>query len=247
VTLKLSCRLFVRSSGRRLNKLFFLSLFNKPWASLSKEGSSIRKSSLNANVFRAYSRELDMFRGRRDHYPTLAETRARREKWDRWYLGMVAYVATASKDPSTKVGAVIVRPDLTVAAVGYNGFPRGMSDDPALYADRPTKYSRIVHGEMNAILNAHGAVDGCTLYVPFPPCDRCAVHVVQAGIKRVVYEEPSEDIKSRWSEQFKQTAAIFEDAGMEVTVLGGEEVSSSRLRSSSGRCSRRFASLAKLL
>jgi dCMP deaminase len=151
--------------------------------------------------------------------PTYADIRQRREKWDRWFLGMVDYVSTASKDPSTKVGAVIVRPDLTVAAVGYNGFPRGMSDDPELYAHRPTKYSRIVHGEMNAILNAHGSVEGCTLYVPFPPCDRCAVHVVQAGIKRVVYLEPTEDIKARWAEAFEQTAAIFADAGMEVTVL----------------------------
>jgi dCMP deaminase len=150
---------------------------------------------------------------------TLAEMRTHREKWDRRFIDLMKVAEGWSKDPSTKVGAVIVRPDLTVASIGYNGFPRGMSDDDALYADRPTKYSRIVHGEMNAILNAHGSVQGCTLYVPFPPCDRCAVHVVQAGITRVVYVEPTEDIKSRWSEAFVQTAAIFDDAGIEVTVL----------------------------
>jgi dCMP deaminase len=150
---------------------------------------------------------------------TLAEMRKHREKWDRRFIDMMNVVGSWSKDPSTKVGAVIVRPDLTVAAVGYNGFPRGMSDDDALYAERKIKYSRIVHGEMNAILNAHGDVAGCTLYVPFPPCDRCAVHVIQAGIARVVYVEPSEDIKSRWADAFVQTDAIFKDAGMEVTVL----------------------------
>lgn len=153
------------------------------------------------------------------HTLTLAEVRQQREKWDRRFIDLMNVVGSWSKDPSTKVGAVIVRPDLTVAAVGYNGFPRGMSDDADLYADRPTKYSRIVHGEMNAILNAHGSVKDCTLYVPFPPCDRCAVHVVQAGIARVVYVEPTEDIKTRWSEAFEQTAAIFADAGMEVSVL----------------------------
>jgi dCMP deaminase len=150
---------------------------------------------------------------------TLAEMRKHREKWDRRFIDLMKVAESWSKDPSTKVGAVIVRPDLTVASIGYNGFPRGMSDDDTLYAERKIKYSRIVHGEMNAILNAHGPVAGFTLYVPFPPCDRCAVHVVQAGITRVVYEEPTDDIKSRWADAFVQTAAIFEDAGMEVTVL----------------------------
>jgi dCMP deaminase len=154
---------------------------------------------------------------------TLAEMKVHREKWDRRFIDLMKVAEGWSKDPSTKVGAVIVRPDLTVASIGYNGFPRGMSDDDALYADRPTKYSRIVHGEMNAILNAHCSVQGCTLYVPFPPCDRCAVHVVQAGIKRVVYVEPTEDIKSRWADAFVQTAAIFADAGIEVTVLPLDE------------------------
>jgi dCMP deaminase len=163
------------------------------------------------------SREVRV--GGRTHTRTLAEMKVRREKWDRRFIDLMKVAEGWSKDPSTKVGAVIVRPDLTVASIGYNGFPRGMSDDDALYADRPTKYSRIVHGEMNAILNAHGSVQGCTLYVPFPPCDRCAVHVVQAGIKRVVYVEPTEDIKSRWADAFVQTAAIFADAGIEVTVL----------------------------
>jgi dCMP deaminase len=155
---------------------------------------------------------------------TLAEMKVHREKWDRRFIDLMKVAEGWSKDPSTKVGAVIVRPDLTVASIGYNGFPRGMSDDDALYADRPTKYSRIVHGEMNAILNAHGSVQGCTLYVPFPPCDRCAVHVVQAGIKRVVYIEPTDDIKSRWAEAFVQTAAIFADAGIEVTELPLEQL-----------------------
>lgn len=157
--------------------------------------------------------------GGHTHLRTLEEMREHREKWDRRFIDLMKVAEGWSKDPSTKVGAVIVRPDLTVASIGYNGFPRGMSDDADLYFDRPTKYSRIVHGEMNAILNAHGSVDGCTLYVPFPPCDRCAVHVVQAGIKRVVYIEPTADIKSRWADAFVATAAIFADAGIEVTEL----------------------------
>lgn len=141
--------------------------------------------------------------------------KARLAKWDAFYIGMAQYMATASKDPSTKVGAVIVRPNNTIASVGYNGFPRGMKDDPELYADRPTKYSRIVHAEMNAILNAQGSVEGCTLYTSaLPPCDRCAVFVVQAGISRVVYEEPSAALADRWGDSLAKSLAIFAEAGI---------------------------------
>lgn len=147
-----------------------------------------------------------------------------KEWWDRWYIDMARHVATASLDPSTKVGAVITRPNKTVASVGYNGFPRGMSDDPSLYDDRTTKYSRIVHAEMNAILNAMGSVDGCTLYTSqLPPCDRCAVFVVQAGIRRVVYERPTDELLERWGESLKSTAAIFEDAGVEMVELSRQD------------------------
>ena len=139
--------------------------------------------------------------------------------WDRWYLDLAAHVATASRDPSTKVGSVIVRPDKTVASVGYNGFPRGMSDDPALYEDRETKYSRIVHAEMNAILNAHGPVAGFTLYNTFPPCDRCAVFVVQAGIARVVSSPVPPEASDRWASSLAKTEAIFADAGIPLIIL----------------------------
>ncbi len=148
-----------------------------------------------------------------------AEVAERRQaKWDQFYIGMAKYMATASKDPSTQVGAVIVRPNNTLASVGYNGFPRGMSDDNALYEDRPTKYSRIIHAEMNAILNAQGSVDGCTLYTSaLPPCDRCAVFVVQAGISRVVYEQITDPaLAERWAESLARTEDIFREAGIPV-------------------------------
>lgn len=147
----------------------------------------------------------------------------RRAKWDRFYLGMAEYVATASKDPSTKVGSVIVRPNNTISSVGYNGFPRGMSDDASLYADRETKYSRVVHAEMNAILNAHGPVEGFTLYNTFPPCDRCAVFVVQAGIRRVVTLTVPGEAADRWADSLAKTAAIFAEAGVEMNQLARQD------------------------
>lgn len=146
--------------------------------------------------------------------------RARQEKWDRFYLGMAHYMSRASKDPSTKVGAVIVRPDMTVASVGFNGFAKAMADTPELYANREEKYARIIHGEMNAILNAHGPVAGCTLYTtPFAPCERCAVMVIQSGITRVVAPALPEHLKERWEASLLRAQAFFAEAGVPFEAI----------------------------
>lgn len=143
-----------------------------------------------------------------------------RAKWDPFFLGMAHYMSRVSKDPSTKVGAVIVRPDKTVASVGFNGFARGMCDHDELYHNREEKYSRIIHAEMNAVLNAHGPVDGCTLYnTPFAPCDRCAVLIIQAGIRRVVTPALPEHLKERWGDSLARAAGFFEEAGVEFNML----------------------------
>lgn len=134
---------------------------------------------------------------------------------------MAEYVSTASKDPSTKVGSVIVRPDRTVASVGFNGFPKGMLDDPDIYKNRELKYSRIIHAEMNALLFCKEKPTGYTLYTwPFPPCDRCAVHMVQAGIARVVSRGSLEDPKwSRWYKSWELAMEAFQEAGVKVDLL----------------------------
>lgn len=150
----------------------------------------------------------------KNHEPTLEEIRAREDKWDRFYLGMADYMASASKDPSTKVGAVIVRPDLTVASVGFNGFARNMDDRPELYAERDEKLSRIIHA-----LNAHGPVDGCTLYVTLAPCDRCSVMVAQAGITRVVAYAPAPELQERWGPFLAKAAGYLEEAGIKLKTL----------------------------
>lgn len=135
--------------------------------------------------------------------------------WDRRFLGLCEHVASWSKDPSTKVGAVIVRPDRTIASVGYNGFPRGVRDEPNRLSDRETKYALTVHAEMNAILSAAESVQGYTLYTtPCLSCDRCAVHVIQAGIRRCVAPEPTPDMLSRWRDALRRTRALFAEANV---------------------------------
>lgn len=142
-------------------------------------------------------------------------------KWDTRFLTMAELVASWSKDPSTKCGAVIVRPDRTVASVGFNGFPRGMDDDGELYAQRAVKYSRVVHAEMNAILSAKEPVRGYTLYTyPHglaPTCERCAVHVIQAGITRVVHWWADTEMSRRWSPE--TSLSFYREAGVEVVAL----------------------------
>lgn len=115
------------------------------------------------------------------------------EKWDRRFLDLAEYISAWSKDPRTKVGAVIVDHERRVVSLGYNGFPRGVLDDERRYIDRPTKHLFVAHAERNALDNAPHSVEGCTLYVPLMPCNECAKSVIQKGIQRVVTYKPNRD------------------------------------------------------
>jgi len=98
-----------------------------------------------------------------------------------------------SKDPNTQVGACIVNADKRIVGIGYNGFPRGCSDEElpwAREAENPldTKYPYVCHAEMNAILNKNSAdVKGCSIFVALFPCNECAKLIIQSGISEVVY------------------------------------------------------------
>lgn len=138
------------------------------------------------------------------------------EKWDTRFLDMAALVASWSKDPSTKSGAVIVRPDKSVASVGFNGFPRQLADDEELYANRESKYSRVVHCEVNALIHAGERLQGYTLYTyPFMCCDRCVVQMIQSGIERFVFPEATPELKERWQSAFDLTLSYMKEAGVE--------------------------------
>lgn len=142
------------------------------------------------------------------------------QKWDRRFVELAQLISTWSKDDSTKVGAVIVAPDKTIVSTGYNGFPRRMRDDAALYADRAQKLSRVIHAEMNALLFAYEPIGGCTLYTwPMMPCDRCFVHLAQAGIARCVYPRASIDALERWSESFARTLQYAAEMGIDMVEL----------------------------
>ena len=110
--------------------------------------------------------------------------------WDEYFMGIAILAAKRSKDPSTQVGACIVSQDNIIMSTGYNGMPKGCSDDefPWEREGEQTKYPYVVHAELNAVLNANGRdLHGSRIYVALFPCNECAKAIIQSGIKEVVY------------------------------------------------------------
>lgn len=111
--------------------------------------------------------------------------------WDTYFMGIAKLSSLRSKDPSTQVGACIVTPDHEIVGIGYNGFPKGISDDDFPWQSEgsfhETKYPYVVHAEANAILNATQNLKDCTLYVTLFPCNECTKIIIQSGIKELIY------------------------------------------------------------
>ena len=144
--------------------------------------------------------------------------------WPARYISLAEYISQWSKDPSTKVGAVLFRTDGSIISMGYNGFPRGMSDDPALLADREIKLKMTIHAEENAILAAvrnGSSVEGACVAVTHHPCSRCAAKLSQAGIRRVYYR-PDAAFEERWADDVALARAMFNQLGVVHVPVGDE-------------------------
>ena len=120
--------------------------------------------------------------------------------WDEYFMGVAMLSGKRSKDPNTQVGACIVSPQHKILSMGYNGFPTGCSDDEFPWGREgdplDNKYFFTTHSELNAILNYRGGslgLEGSTIYVTLFPCNECAKAIIQAGIKRIVYDSDKYD------------------------------------------------------
>ena len=104
-----------------------------------------------------------------------------------WFLGLADYVATKSKDPSTKCGAVIVNKDTrSVVSLGYNGFPRGFLDTSERLENREYKYRHVIHAERNAMIFSNQTyLDDCCIFVTHPPCSGCLIEMAQRNLRRL--------------------------------------------------------------
>ena len=139
-------------------------------------------------------------------------------KWDRRFLDLATHISSWSKDPSTKVGCVVVGSDREIRSTGFNGFPRGIDDDLERLKDRAKKYPLICHAEENAIMHAARigmTLKDCVAYVTWPPCSRCARSLIQAGVAEIVFPEGCE-IPDRWQEDFDTSFGMLQEAGVKV-------------------------------
>lgn len=153
------------------------------------------------------------------------------EKWDRHFLGMALYHSRLSKDPSTRVGSVIVGPDREILSAGFNGFPRGIADTQERLHNRDMKLKLVVHAEMNALLAAARTgmrLKGCTLYLAATddtgliwggcPCTRCTVEIIQVGISEIV-SYPVKTVPSRWHDDIALANSLVIEAGIKYREL----------------------------
>lgn len=140
-------------------------------------------------------------------------------KWTRYFLDLASRTSMMSKDPNTKVGAVLTNPDRRVVGMGFNGFPAATPDRPGLLEDREAKLARMIHAEMNAILQAGRDATGATLYVygfADAPCTRCTAHIIQAGIVHIVVS--GAETPKRWLKDFAESRKMLDEADIPLTV-----------------------------
>ncbi len=113
----------------------------------------------------------------------------KQREWDEYFMKIAETAAMKSKDPSSKMGCVIVDANKRVVSLGYNGMLQGADESKMTLSERPMKYYFSIHSEMNALIFAHQDLTGCTVYNRVATCDNCLKYCLQAGIKRFVYKE----------------------------------------------------------
>ena len=138
--------------------------------------------------------------------------------WDQRFLNLAKHISQWSKDPSTKVGCVVVGPDREIRSTGFNGLPRGIEDNDERLNNREIKYPLICHAEENAIMHAARigiSLKDCTAYVTWPPCTRCARSLVQAGVSTIIYPKNIE-IPDMWMDDFNLSLNMLKEAKINI-------------------------------
>lgn len=145
--------------------------------------------------------------------------------WDEFFMRHVYLASTKSKDPSSKLGAILVK-DGVIISEGYNGFPRGVKDSLERYSIREEKYKYVVHAEANSILNAarNGIITkGSIMYTNGIPCNECAKSIIQAGITEVIIHDGWPMGKTtgdgKWDSAAKITSTMFDECGIKVRSI----------------------------
>ncbi|MFI5404965.1 MAG: deoxycytidylate deaminase [Nitrososphaerales archaeon] len=142
------------------------------------------------------------------------------DKWTYRFLELAQLVSTWSKDPSSQIGSVISR-GKEVISIGFNGLPKGISQEEEILNNREEKYETILHAEINSILWAKRDIQGCTMTTyPIMPCSRCASVLIQSGITRVVAPP---NFPERWKASFDRSKRLFSMANVELVLVEDEQ------------------------
>ena len=141
--------------------------------------------------------------------------------WTEYFLSIAEAAKMKSKDRRTQIGAVIVGKDNEIVSTGYNSFPRGIDDNVEERQVRPEKYFWMVHGELNAILNAARigvSTNHCRLYLTCGiPCSNCGRAIINAGITEVYCKmEDTTKNREKWDEESSKTKQMFQEAHVEI-------------------------------
>lgn len=149
-------------------------------------------------------------------------------KWHLRYLQMAELVAGWSKHPDFKVGAVAVGDFGQILSTGYNGWPRGMVDEEQGRQDTNRRgFSYTIHAELNVICNANltgTSLMGSTIYVfPVPPCEDCAMPLVQVGVSKICYKDTPDTVlcKQKWGRSWEKAEHVFRQADVKVVRING--------------------------
>lgn len=140
--------------------------------------------------------------------------------WTEWFMRMVYLVASKSKDPRTKIGAVVVNSQNRLLSIGYNGMPIGVNDDVSERRERPLKYEYFVHGEANCCYSAANlgiSLNNSILYTQGIPCTKCTQAIIQSGISKIVVHKQWMD----WEQETKLagTTSIYRENGISREML----------------------------
>jgi dCMP deaminase len=110
-----------------------------------------------------------------------------RPSWTRYALALADVAATRSADPFVQIGAVVLRPDHSVAGIGYNGAPSGIEVDGLT---REERRPIMIHAEVNALRYCTPVeVRGGLVAVTGTPCPSCLTTISAHGITRVAFSD----------------------------------------------------------
>lgn len=134
-------------------------------------------------------------------------------KWDNRFIELAEFIANWSKDPKTKVGAVIVDNKNRIVSVGFNGLPRGIEDS---FLSREEKLLKTIHAEENAILFANRSLENCVLYVTHHPCAKCTGKLIQVGISKIIYKS---ELSDNWIEDTNVSNKMLSEINIKLIKL----------------------------